>query len=169
MDDEFAGWCLVGGRRLQFYATDDEIGEWLREMLPPSFAPYTVLGREWREGRWQAFEHQLEEIVESFTRHRAAIQWIRSNVLSPALTADDEKRLSFSGLIGVELGHERGGRRWQSSIAMVDRIRREAKGQERRHAETCGSSSGFAARCASASSSRPPTRSPTVPLGSTGR
>lgn len=75
---DLAPWYRVGGRTLQFYATDDEIAEWLLEMLPPEFAPYAVLGEVWREGEWQPFEDPLEDLRASFQRHRSANHWIRS-------------------------------------------------------------------------------------------
>lgn len=135
MADDFAGWYRVGGHRLQFYATDAEIAEWLEEMLPPAFAPYGIVGLEWRAGRWQPFEYPLAAIDECFTRHRGANLWIRSDVLSAGLTGEDQKRFSFNGLILVQLGRERNGRLDEASIAIVDRIRHEATGRYRRQPE----------------------------------
>lgn len=129
--DEFGGWYRVGGHRLQFYATDAEIAEWLEEMLPPAFAPYRIVGQE----RAQPFEYPLDAINECFAHHRSANLWIRSDILSPGLTGDDEVRLSFNGLILVQLGSERHGRVEEASIAIVDRIRHEATGRERRRPE----------------------------------
>jgi hypothetical protein len=133
--DEFAGWYRAGGHRLQFYATDAEIAEWLQEMLPPESAPYSIVGREWQDGRWQPFEYALAAIEGCFRRHRSANLWIRSDVLSPGLTGQDEKRLSFDGLILVQLGSQRNGRLEEASIGIVDRIRHEATGRERRRPE----------------------------------
>jgi hypothetical protein len=138
VSEEFAGWHRVGGRQLQFYATNDEIAEWLSETLPPSLGPYTVLGQEWEQGRWQAFEHPLDDVLEAFALH-AAGHWVRSSVLSPALSAadlrqpEDIKRLSYRGLIQVHVGREGAdGRLSEASIGIVDRIRHETTGRERR-------------------------------------
>jgi hypothetical protein len=133
--DELAGWYRVGGHRLQFYATDAEIAEWLQEMLPPESGPYSIVGQEWQDGRWQPFEYALAAIDECFMHHRDNNLWIRSDVLSPGLTGDDEKRLSFNGLMLVQLGSQRNGRLEEASIAIVDRIRHEATGRERRRPE----------------------------------
>jgi hypothetical protein len=133
--EEFAGWYRAGGHRLQFYATDAEIAEWLQEMLPPESAPFGIVGREWQEGRWQPFEYALAAIDDCFMRHRSENLWIRSDVLSPGLTSEDEKRLSFHGLILVQLGSQRNGRLEEASIAIVDRIRHEPTGRERRRTE----------------------------------
>jgi hypothetical protein len=80
--DEFAGWYRVGGHRLQFYATDAEIAEWLQEILPPESAPYSIVGQEWQDGRWQPFEYALAAIDECFMHHRSNNLWIRSDVLA---------------------------------------------------------------------------------------
>jgi hypothetical protein len=131
-DCNVAGWYRVGGHRLQFYATDAEIAEWLQEVLPPAFAPYSIVGGASEDGRSQPFEYSLAAIDECFTRHRSENMWIRSDVLSPGLTGE-EKRLSFNGLILVQLGFERNGMLDEASIAIVDRIRHEATGRERHH------------------------------------
>jgi hypothetical protein len=133
--DEFADWYRVGGRRLQFYVTDAEVAEWLQEMLPEELGPYSLVGQEWQNQRWEPFEYPLAAISECFTDHRSANLWIRSDVLSPGLTGEDKKRLSFKGLILVQLGLEREGRLGDASIAIVDRIRHEATGRERRQPE----------------------------------
>jgi hypothetical protein len=139
--DELASWSRVGGHGLQFYATDEEIADWLLEMLPPSFAPYSILGQEFRSDRWETFEHPVEDVLESFKQHQTENHWLRSSVLSPDLRTDDLKRpedvvrLSFGGLILIQPGREREGRRWESRISIVDRIRHVTTGRELRHTE----------------------------------
>jgi hypothetical protein len=127
-------WYRVGGSRLQFYATDDEIAEWLEEMLPSEFAPFAVIGQERLEDRWHPFEFHLHAIRDAF-RGQHVNYWIRSNVLSPGLVGTDEKRVSFSGLILVQPGRPWRGRVGDASIAVVDRIRHLETGEERRHPE----------------------------------
>jgi hypothetical protein len=141
MSDEFGGWQRVGGRRFQFYATEEEIAALLLEMLLPALAPYTVSGQEWRDESWQPFEHPLVEIRESLARHRDANHWIRSQVLTPQLSIKDiepenvVQTLSFSGLILVQVGKTRQGRVSESNLGLVDRIRHEGTGRERKHLE----------------------------------
>lgn len=132
---QLAEWYRVGGHVLQFYATDDEIVEWLREMLPTTFAPYRIVGKRWQEGRRQPFHYALDEITELLTLDRAASFWIRSDVLSPGLTGEDERVLSFNGLINVQPGRKRNGRVGDASVGIVDRIRHESTGRERRQPE----------------------------------
>jgi hypothetical protein len=134
MAESLDDWYRVGGSRLQFYATNDEVAEWLEEMLLPEFAPYAVIGQERRDDQWRPFEFALKQIREAF-RHRHVNYWIRSDVLSPGLTGTDEKRVSFSGLILVQPGREWQGRIGDSSIAIVDRIRHIETGEERRRPE----------------------------------
>jgi hypothetical protein len=134
MAESLDDWYRVGGSRLQFYATDDEVAEWLEEMLLGEFAPYAVIGQERSDDQWRPFEFALEQIREAF-RQRHVNYWIRSDVLSPGLTGTDEKRVSFSGLILVQPGRERKGRIEDSSIAVVDRIRHIETSEERRRPE----------------------------------
>jgi hypothetical protein len=130
VEDEFAGWYRVGGRTLQFYATDDEIAEWLRGTLPSADGPYAILGRQWHHDRWMPFEYRLDEIGTAFGLHRTASYWIRSNALSPGLTGSDEKRLAWNGLINVQLSAPQpDGRLGEASIGIVDRIRHEQSGR----------------------------------------
>lgn len=136
MSDELAGWYRVGGHRLNFYATDAEIAEWLLEMLPATFGPYSVIGKAWHEGQWEPFEYPVDEIVTALEAHRGAVnQWIRSDTLSPDVPAGDDTRHSFGGLILVQLGRERNGCLDAASIAVVDRLRHEVSGEERRQTE----------------------------------
>jgi hypothetical protein len=136
--DEFEGWYRVGGKGLQFYATDEEIEEWLREMLPPDLGPYTFLVQEWKTDAWVTYEHPIERIRESFARSRSTNHWIKSTVLSPGLSPDairgydGLRKLSFSGLIRVLPGGDRDGRLSDAYIGIVDRIRHEATRKERR-------------------------------------
>lgn len=127
-------WYRVGGSVLQFYATDDEVVELLEEMLLPEFAPYALIGQEWRDNQWHPFEFGLAEGRDAFRRGHVSY-WIRSEVLSPGLPGTDQKRLSFSGLIEVQPGREWQGRTSDSSIAVVDRIRHMQTGEERRQPE----------------------------------
>jgi hypothetical protein len=134
MAESFEGWYRVGGSRFDFYATDEEIAEWLVETLPPEFAPYAVIGADWieEERHWEPFEYALAEISDAFARYRGSNFWIRSDQLSPRRHGDDEA-VAFGGLILVQLGFEReDGRVEDASIAVADRLRHEVTGEERR-------------------------------------
>ncbi len=42
------GWYRAGrGREMQFYATDEEIADWLVKTLPLQYAPYVILRQQW--------------------------------------------------------------------------------------------------------------------------
>jgi hypothetical protein len=136
--ESYEGWYRVGGSRFDFYATDEEIAEWLLETLPSDLAPYAVVGEEWieEEQRWKPFEYRLDEIRQAFTRHRDSNFWIRSDQLSPRIRGDDRVGVSYGGLILVQLGFKReDGRIEDASIAVVDRLRHEITGEERRQPE----------------------------------
>jgi hypothetical protein len=136
VNEELDGWYRVGGHRLQFYATDAEIAEWLLETLPEPLGPYSVVGSEWKDGWRQPFELPLEEIMTALETHRGTINWwIRSHALSPDVPAGDDERQSYGGLILVQFGSERNGRVRESSIAVVDRLRHAETGEERRQPE----------------------------------
>jgi hypothetical protein len=136
--ESYEGWYRVGGSRFDFYATDDEIAEWLLETLPADFAPYAIIGAEWveEERRWQPFEYPLAQTREAFSRHRGANFWIRSDQVSPSVRGDDQVGVAYGGLILVQLGFEReDGRIEDARIAVVDRLRHEVTGEERRQPE----------------------------------
>jgi hypothetical protein len=139
MAGDFTGWNRVGrGRSLQFYATDDEMAEWLVETLPTEFAPYLVFREEWAHPKLVVHESRIEDIARSFSQDRRARHWIKSDLLSPTLHADDISvpndlaKLSFSGLISIRPGDDRNGRREDADLGMIDRIRNERTGEERR-------------------------------------
>jgi len=135
--ESFEEWYRVGGSRTDFYATDDEIADWLLESLPSELAPYAIVGREWveEERLWRAFEYPLSQIREAFAHKRECNLWIRSDQLSPRVSGEDETPLVHGGLILVQLGTERSGVVEEASIAVVDRLRHEVTGAERRQPE----------------------------------
>ncbi len=142
MVDDFTGWHRAGrGRSFQFYATDDEIAEWLLEMLQADFAPYVVF-REKRVGsRLVVHERNLDDIERSFADDRNTRHWIKSAVLSPGLHPEDISapndvgKLSFNGLIAVRLGADWKGRREAAELALIDRVRNDETAEERRRSD----------------------------------
>jgi hypothetical protein len=90
-----------------------------------------VLGAEWRDRRWQPFEHTLGNIAEAFARG-AVNYWLRSDVLSPHVSAGDGGEQGSHGLILVQPGFRREGRTGDASISVVDRVFNTLTGEERR-------------------------------------
>jgi len=138
MAGDFTGWQRAGrGRSFQFYALDDEVGEWLIASLPPESAPYLVFREQSANGRLIVHEWPIDEIAASFAEDRNARHWIKSARLTPALQVEDVSlprdlgRLSFSGLISVVLGADWNGRREETNLGLVDRIRHVETGEER--------------------------------------
>ena len=126
---------------MQFYATDEEIADWLVETLPGQYAPYVILREEWAHPRLAVHAYALDDVAASFVADRSARHWIKSEVLSPELDprdvrrTDDLDRLSFSGLIAISVTAEFSGRIEPASIGMIDLIRHEVTGKERRQPE----------------------------------
>jgi hypothetical protein len=142
MVGDFTGWNRVGrGRSFQFYALDDEVAELLVNTLPADFAPYVVFREQWAHPRFVVHERAIDDIARSFAEDRDARHWIKSDVLSPALLSDDISvpsdlgKLSFSGLISVRLGTDWHGRREDTDLGLIDRIRHDETGEERRQPE----------------------------------
>ena len=40
-------WDRVGGRVIQFFATDEEVDDVLKQYLPVKYGPYFLVGSEW--------------------------------------------------------------------------------------------------------------------------
>ena len=145
---------------MQFYATDEEIADWLVEKLPGQYAPYVVLGEQWASPHLAVHAYALDDVATSFSADRPARHWIKSGVLSPELDPreirrpDDMGKLSFSGLIAIRVTDEFGGRIEPASMTMVDRIRHETTGEERRQPEYLRIFERCEVRCANVSSSR---------------
>ena len=141
MDDDFTGWNRVGGRSLRFYAMDGEVADWLVETLPADFAPYVVFRELWEHPRFVVYERPIDDIARSFAEDRAARHWIKSAVLTPHLQQEDISvpsdlgKLSFNALILIRLGADRHGRRETATLGLVDRIRHDETGHERRQPE----------------------------------
>jgi hypothetical protein len=139
--EDLNGWYRAGGREMQFYATDEEIAEWLVATLPVQYAPYVILREEWAHPRMVVHPYALDDVAASFTADRSARHWIQSKVLSPELgprevrRPDDLGKLSFRGLVAIRVMDEFGGRMEPASMTMIDRIRHEATGEERRQPE----------------------------------
>ena len=87
---------------------------------------------------------RLDDVAASFVADRSARHWIKSEELSPALEprdvlrTDDLDRLSFSGLIAISVTAVFSGHIEPASIRMIDLIRHEVTGEERRQPEYLG-------------------------------
>lgn len=127
------------GRELQFFATDDELYDWLMCSLPGEFQPYFLLGQdrieEGRTYRWEAFDIPLADSIRSF-RERPRGRYIynlRSRTLTPDLRlthqVDVSRLCTLNGLICIEHGFVHRGKQDPSRISLVDRVRSVATGE----------------------------------------
>jgi hypothetical protein len=115
-------WYRVGGYRFEFFASTEEIQRWLREELPPEYAPYSlIIIGELRKRRID----QLCELV----RKGNSQFYLYSKKLTPDLDKArkpfmkeyrDERdvQLGFSGLILLQFS-----RISPNSICLVDKVR----------------------------------------------
>ena len=82
---------LGRGHGFEFYATDNEVQEWLLTILPAEYAPYRLVGADSiKEGRIYV-EHPFSCKVGEFLQCRQAVGelrtqfWLLSTVLTPVL------------------------------------------------------------------------------------
>jgi hypothetical protein len=141
-------WYRVGrGQVLQFFATDEEVQEWLVSMLPQEYAPYTLVGADMIEidkNKYieKGFEFDITELKKAiYEKEEPRWQyWIRSKVITPKLDFSREKKitwvLSYTGLVGLDHGGQvkRIGRD-ASSIGIVDKIKNKKTDEVIRHNE----------------------------------
>ncbi|MFA7486383.1 MAG: hypothetical protein WCZ89_10185 [Phycisphaerae bacterium] len=136
-------WRRLGrGQVLQFFATDDEVQNWLLTLLPPEYGPYTLVGADSIEVENKMYVEKGFEI--DISDFKTAIYekeyprwqyWIRSKALTPKLDFLRQKRitwvLSYSGLVGLQHGRylKDAGRDF-SSIGIVDKVINDETGEE---------------------------------------
>lgn len=147
-------WRRLGrGRDFQFFATDDEVQDWLLNCLPQEFGPYSLIGADLvKEGKIyveQAFEFDISELKKAiYEQDEPRWQyWIISKVLTPELNlvkgTNITRILSFNGLIllhhGSNIRHYgldiKKLYRAASSIGIVDKVINDATGEVRHHEE----------------------------------
>ena len=126
-----------GGHLLQFFATDDELQNWLLTALPDAFGPYTLVGadsvridqNQYTQSFFEFPIHKLKEAM--YEKDSVRWQyWIRSKSITPLLDVSQchfiTKQLSFLGLVSVHHGSysNRGfNDGWQeSTIGIVTQI-----------------------------------------------
>jgi hypothetical protein len=142
-ESELENWIRHSrGRRFDFFATDDDIVEFLHAFLPPQFAPYSILGTFMvKEGNTYK-ETYLSSEMDGFLALRAKDIWsffIQSHVLSPDLSIEDtpylDRLLASNGLIIIQqqLACQRKGFWPQSSLALVDKVRNINTGEILEH------------------------------------
>jgi hypothetical protein len=144
-------WHRVGrGRVLQFFATDDEIQEWLLSALPPEYGPYTLVGAdlvqiEKKKYIQKGFEFGIDELKRAMYEQDETRweYWIRSKVITPQLDFSRHKMiswiLSYSGLVGLHHGSYNKNK-WvdgldASSIGIVDQVNNDKTGEKIQHKE----------------------------------
>ncbi len=137
--------CGRGDRLLQFFATDDELQEWLLSALPDACGPYTLVGADSvRINRNQYvqrfFEFPIHKLKEAMYEKNPVWWefWIRSKSITPVLDVshchDIKKQLSFSGLVRIchgsysNRGFHEGWR--ESTIGIVTQIENINSGRQ---------------------------------------
>lgn len=63
--EDVVSWFRLGrGHEFEFYATDDEVQEWLLTILPAEFAPYRPAGADSIQAGRIYVEHPFRSIIE---------------------------------------------------------------------------------------------------------
>jgi hypothetical protein len=140
-------WTRVGrGRELQFFSTDFEVRQWFHD-LPGHYAPYSIWGTRLaqrnREHVREAFSIPLEQwlcALAEDTVHASSMPeqcFLRAEALIPSLPQSEEvvqhanEWASVNGLVLVQHGAARSGRRLASRIAVTDKIKNRSTGEMR--------------------------------------
>lgn len=138
-------WFRAGrGRELQFFATDSEVRQWFHD-LPGHYAPYSIWGarlvQRYGEHVREAFSYPLEQWLRALvgeTTHVPSMPeqyFLRAEALIPPLPLDDvvaqhaNEWASVNGLVLVQHGAARSGRRLASRIAVTDKIKNRSTGE----------------------------------------
>ena len=140
-------WRRCGrGMTLDFFATDEEVQNWLLTALPSEYSPYTLVGTDSiKQGKIyveKGFEFNIDELKKAMYEKEDARWrfWIRSKVITPELDFSREKRiswvLSYTGMVNLQhggyiknMGHATSG------IGIVNKIRNDNTGEEIEHKE----------------------------------
>jgi hypothetical protein len=114
---ELEQWFRTGrGHRFDFFATDEEIQEWLQAALPAVYRPYTLIGVDRiKQTRFRYGAKSFECPVSQFLQCRIAEvgvrrshYWVRSQKLTPKLPLQVDLGIdhvySFSGLVSLQHG-----------------------------------------------------------------
>lgn len=145
-------WHRCGrGHRLQFYATDEEVRDWLVEGLPKGWEPYFVVGSDKIQSKNKQFtDHPFQCRLDDFPQCLYISEstrwnlWIVSEALSSRIEFRDgqaiDKICSFNGLISLQhavsispsFAKANESYRWESSIAIVDAVQNMNTGEIRR-------------------------------------
>ena len=127
------------GRRIQFFATDEDVNRWLAE-LPDEFAPYRIISLDKRKSHDGSYE-DVWSLREPRVGGPEWSHWLCSQVLHGAphealLAGVDSRSLTLSGLLHLQHGLRMAdGRRDESSLSVVDRVARRGGVEERHHLE----------------------------------
>jgi hypothetical protein len=130
--EDVTRWDRVGGRELQFFATDAEVVIWLTKHLPGQCAPYHLVGSDVvPDGAvyvQQPYQCEINELVEcaSAASPRRYSFWIWSEALTPGLRLRRGQQVdsvcSFNGLVLLQHGFLHHGRRDVSRISIADKV-----------------------------------------------
>ena len=125
-------WYRIGSHRYEFFATNDEIQQFLLKELPDKFAPYSLVTTSGKVVR-EVMLDQLQQLIAD--RHLNI--FLRSHQLTPDLDKamkqfrrqrpdDYEFQLGFAGLILIQPGVLAPG---GFDLSLVDKLRLEPSGQ----------------------------------------
>lgn len=130
---EIDSWSRVGGRELQFIATDEDVHRWLSEGLPDEYKPYELIGLDVDQmtksnHRAMVFAFPTDDFLSSRANASGRSNfWISSRQKNGGLERDNgpwyTKYYSFNGLIQLTHGGMRGDKKEISRIAVVDKVR----------------------------------------------
>jgi len=150
--EDVDSWFRLGrGHSFEFYATDNEVQEWLLTILSAEYAPYRLVGEDSiKEGKVYV-QHPFSCEVAEFLRCRQAAGelctqfWLLSTVLTPELPLQPGAWLtamySYNGLINLQHGwmqrepvhRTRPLAKTASSIGLVDRVYHRDTNEVRQH------------------------------------
>jgi hypothetical protein len=145
--EEIANWYRVGGHRLNFFATDEEVQRWLLTGLPDEFAPYRIIAD-------RQFTCEVQEFFLQLRKNNPAtlMFYVWSRMLMPDLaltpTSPAQMYWNLNGLVGlmplrpavIRLHpHDPASSsvRWSSTaLTVVDRVKCPNTGEMREYPES---------------------------------
>jgi hypothetical protein len=125
---------------LQFFATDDEVQEWLNHCLLPKYAPYRLIPTpQWARPGDQIRTHAVEDLLQTLATCESTSFFLWSQAISPRLLLNIPQNLvawcSINGLPNLDHGFDWRGTRRESALGFVERIENKHTGEIRIHVE----------------------------------
>jgi len=148
-ENDLLSWIRVGGSELQFFATDDEVAEFLIHGVPQEYAPYQLYTFSRVEVARKKFLDYTEAFppdeflskVNARRDQRLDMFFIRSQILTPTFqvererTANTEGLLSLNGFISLQNGFVHGsgffqGKQSESRVSVIKGVHNVDNGVE---------------------------------------